>query len=52
MFSILYNYVFGYIKVKCYNCDNMVYIKYDINTKGTLISCSNSCTYKNDKLII
>ena len=46
MLSYLYNYIFGYVYTKCDYCNKKLYIKYNSNINNTLISCSNSCTYK------
>lgn len=44
MLNSLYNYVFGYTKVNCSNCNTELIVKNFI--KSGDISCSNSCTFE------
>ncbi len=46
MLTSLYNYIFGYVYVKCENCNRELCVKSNIITEGSHISCSNGCTFE------
>jgi hypothetical protein len=46
MLSAIYNYVFGYVKVKCDNCNRELVMKNDKFLNSGNISCSHGCTFE------
>ena len=46
MLNSIYNYITGYTKVKCSNCNRELTVKNNDSIKYGEISCSNGCTFE------
>jgi hypothetical protein len=46
MLTSIYNYIFGYIKVNCVNCNREMMVQQKYFTHTTNISCSHGCTFE------
>ncbi len=46
MLTSIYNYIFGYIKVNCINCNREMVVQKKLIFDTINISCSNGCTYE------
>jgi hypothetical protein len=46
MLRSIYNYIMGYVYIKCSNCNREIYMKSNDIIEGVDISCSHGCTFE------